>query len=371
MVRYAIRNTNCWLIVLLAALGLSNCTKWATDSDLGVRLALGNTYGQCAFERVDASKISLQKFDFLMRERRPVILANFSFVPSLRAQWQRSVFLATHGDSLVGVRRDNAAGDFSLRATINEVVAHWQNSKDFVLDFQHGSDAIVDAFLPEINQSWLGQVFGEAVLKSVTLGAGGVGVPFHAHSETWMLLLHGEKHWFFFEPGAIPKLPTATVDLLGAPVVLPQDVLQALMRLRGPSRPIQCTQRPGEVLYFPSLWEHATINVGDAVGFGLQRGFGNSANMMAYFALLSHQDGLSRLAALASRANRDPGPHTLQPLHAFVHSRFWRAPMTETYLPALLAVYARIGNSSGIAHALQAAADAVERQVDAGSLRLV
>ena len=354
-------------LALLALFSLSDATTWATDNEGGVRLKLGNAYGRCAFERVDASKISLHKFEGTMRERRPVILANFSFVRNLTARWQRSVFLATHGHSIVSVRQNNAAGDFSVRSTINEVVDHWQDSKDFILNFQHGSDAVVDTFLPEINKSWLGQVFGEAALKSITLGPGGVGVPFHAHSETWLLLLHGEKHWFFFEPGAIPNLPPETVNLLGAPMVLPQDVLPALMRLRGASRPVQCTQRAGEVMYFPSLWEHGTINVGEAVGFGLQRGFGDAANMMAYFALLSHEDGLSRLSALASRADHDPGPHSLQPLHAFVHSRFWRAPLTEAYLPPLLAVYVRMGNSSGIPHVLRAVADAVDQQVDAGS----
>ena len=102
-------------------------------------------------------------------------------------------------------------------------------------------------------------------------------------------------HLFVIWRGSkIPKLPAVTVDLLGAPMVLPQDVLQALMRLRGPSRPMQYTQSPGEVIYFPSIWEHVTINVGDTVGFGLQSGFRNAANMMAYFALLSHQNGLSR-----------------------------------------------------------------------------
>ena len=35
-------------------------------------------------------------------------------------------------------------------------------------------------------------------------------------------------------------------------------------------RPLQCVQRPGEVVYLPPRWVHATLNVGDAVAAGGQ-----------------------------------------------------------------------------------------------------
>jgi hypothetical protein len=34
--------------------------------------------------------------------------------------------------------------------------------------------------------------------------------------------------------------------------------------------PLECVQKPGEVLYLPSGWKHLTVNVGEAIGVGGQ-----------------------------------------------------------------------------------------------------
>ena len=35
-------------------------------------------------------------------------------------------------------------------------------------------------------------------------------------------------------------------------------------------RPLECMQRPGDLLYLPASWSHLTLNIGEAIGIGGQ-----------------------------------------------------------------------------------------------------
>ena len=104
-------------------------------------------------------------------------------------------------------------------------------------------------------------------------------------------VLHGAKRWFLFPPataGAAPAAPvspfterssasddsaaddsaaSSSTAELSFPSFRPElSQLQWLARvypnLPAASRPLQCTLRPGELIYIPGLWYHATTNLG-------------------------------------------------------------------------------------------------------------
>lgn len=78
----------------------------------------------------------------------------------------------------------------------------------------------------------------------------------------------GSKAWFFYPPGQMEAsdIPDPLADFnawLGG-------VLPTLPESR---KPIGCLQSVGEVVYMPPGWVHATMNVGETVGVGVQGGY--------------------------------------------------------------------------------------------------
>ena len=89
------------------------------------------------------------------------------------------------------------------------------------------------------------------------IGGAGSGVPFHLHGGGWSEVLHGAKHWYLFD--------------LSIGSTYPQDdpqqsqwdwTLNRYPRLTNEEQQAlhECTIRPGETLYFPTKWFHATLN---------------------------------------------------------------------------------------------------------------
>jgi len=85
------------------------------------------------------------------------------------------------------------------------------------------------------------------------LGPAGSGAPVHFHGHAVNSMAYGEKKWFLFPPGSgfystLPALEFVRNDSAS----------------QGASW--QCTQRSGDVVYVPTLWSHATLNVRQSVG---------------------------------------------------------------------------------------------------------
>jgi hypothetical protein len=98
-----------------------------------------------------------------------------------------------------------------------------------------------------------------AGLNSFGIGGENSGVSFHFHGPGFSETLIGRKKWFLFPPhyyDNVPRFqPNMTVyDWYHNNLPLVDDV-EALADLQ------QCTLQPGEYLYFPDRWMHATLNL--------------------------------------------------------------------------------------------------------------
>jgi hypothetical protein len=94
--------------------------------------------------------------------------------------------------------------------------------------------------------------FASHVETQFYLGPEGSGAPGHFHTHALNTLAYGEKRWFLFPPSEAfystkPALEFARSDPRAAAA-------------------LQVTQRAGDVLYVPSLWGHATLNLRQSVG---------------------------------------------------------------------------------------------------------
>eukprot|EP00435_Cladocopium_sp_Y103_P069051 s176_g32.t1 len=99
----------------------------------------------------------------------------------------------------------------------------------------------------------------------VSTGPGGNGVAFHKHGTAWLALQQGQKRWWLYPPRGPPAAAYDAVALCPA-AKLPEVVL----RLPVEDRPVEIVQRPGDVVFVPALWWHATYDDEPTLGIGSQ-----------------------------------------------------------------------------------------------------
>ena len=93
---------------------------------------------------------------------------------------------------------------------------------------------------------------------SFGIAPAGSGVQWHVHGPALGEALHGRKRWLLYPPHAKPDFePYNTTGQwlrYGGRPAPPYD-----------APPIDCTVGPGEAIYVPDMWWHATFNVDDCV----------------------------------------------------------------------------------------------------------
>ena len=91
---------------------------------------------------------------------------------------------------------------------------------------------------------------------SFGVAAGASGVPFHFHNDGFSEVMHGAKRWLLY-PGKPPRFRENGTSSAWLEHEYP--------RLPPRKRPRQCVIGPADLLYFPTGWWHATVNVGITV----------------------------------------------------------------------------------------------------------
>lgn len=212
----------------------------------------------CAVDRIDGNLLSESRFEFLYRNRAPVILQNVTDDWTSRVSWQTAAaFAQRHGGLTVKLERQVSHGETentgveAPNMTIAEyVLAGGQNHVALSFDSYTIHQAIRAETTPI--PALLRKLQSEPILS---LGRKDTGVDFHRHDENWIAQVSGRKVWFLAPPE------------------------QNMQQFRGQEPcsfkkqskmiPSSCTVHPGEVLYLPSEWHHATCNLDDfTVGVG-------------------------------------------------------------------------------------------------------
>lgn len=130
-----------------------------------------------------------------------------------------------------------------------------------------GANLREDLHKPKVLQMCESNDGREEELK-FSIGVAGSGAPIHAHNASWNVLLFGRKRWYFVppsinasEPGVLTKnLP----GLLGSVQPTAQWVAEHAPSLRSKGLLFEVTQFPGEVVFVPHDWHHATLNLLDS-----------------------------------------------------------------------------------------------------------
>ncbi|XP_075422319.1 jmjC domain-containing protein 8 isoform X2 [Ascaphus truei] len=101
------------------------------------------------------------------------------------------------------------------------------------------------------------QIPGTSGAYSFGIAGSGTGVPFHWHGPGFSEIIYGRKRWFLYPPEKTPEFNPNRTTL--------SWLMDTYPFLSEEERPVECTIRPGEVLYFPDRWWHATLNLDTSV----------------------------------------------------------------------------------------------------------
>mmetsp|Transcript_2417 Transcript_2417/g.4504 ORF Transcript_2417/g.4504 Transcript_2417/m.4504 type:complete len:368 (-) Transcript_2417:56-1159(-) len=91
------------------------------------------------------------------------------------------------------------------------------------------------------------------------IGGRGSGVQWHTHGPGFSQSIHGRKHWVLYPP---EQKPFYDPDFTSRHWM--EEVYTSLGRQdqgQDHDKPYECTLFPGDMIYFPDKWYHATINL--------------------------------------------------------------------------------------------------------------
>ncbi|XP_027141341.1 jmjC domain-containing protein 8 isoform X2 [Larimichthys crocea] len=231
---------------------------WSSDPDFSLQ-----DEGLCNIDVLDSSSLSHQQFMDRYAYSRPVILRGLTDNTRFRSSCSKSTLLEEYGERRV---RLSTANTYSYR----KVDIPFREYVDVLLRPQSadalGSDTLY--FFGDNNftewQSLFEQYESPPYVLPRTSGAysfgiagPGTGVPFHWHGPGYSEVIYGRKRWFLYPPDQEPHFHPNRTTL--------SWVLKTYPNLPESEAPLECTIRPGEVLYFPDRWWHATLNLDTSV----------------------------------------------------------------------------------------------------------
>ncbi len=190
--------------------------------------------------------------------------------------WDPSEFVERHGDVQVKVGAVPYAEAFnlstsrmSLREYYRRFVVPESEAPLYVFSkgpavCRDGYDAIVklmgEAFpMPELMEhpDKTGALDGIHFF----LGRQGSGAPFHIHADAINVAVSGVKQWYVYTPRRT----------LYSRTPIKKWVDEELHKLQEADKPLQCTQRAGDVVYVPLDWGHGVLNMNEnTYGFALE-----------------------------------------------------------------------------------------------------
>lgn len=217
-----------------------------------------------------------------LNKGRPYRLSGLTDEWPARA-WDRETFLAEHGHLKFRLRpcatlhQYGYPGPAESHISLADYLAEGSAPKNCVLfenDFHAEHHVLQRGFrVPEL----LADVHGAPIFS---VGCKDTGVGFHRHKETWLAQLQGRKLWLLIPGGRRP------------PALPPWRYL-----IERPSCLVCCVLHPGEVMFLPTGWWHATWNLDE---FSLAVGWEGGASSEWSSQMHAIADGdVARLASLA------------------------------------------------------------------------
>ena len=234
---------------------------------------------RCTVDRLPMDAMTPQLFRSSYYLQKPFILTptaeSAAVTLRVRAAWSRRRTLAELGSIPVNLGTPHsltAFGDGVVSSTLGAYIADLRNASvdrlsadHYLFDrkgfFKHAA-SLLQSYSPHRLFHWDSTQGRYGLSESMTyaLGPTGSGINFHYHKDGWNEVLFGRKRWFLY-PASV-GCPPGGYNQFEAALSWYRD---SYASLSAEQLPLECMQFPGEVLYVPEDWYHATINVGETV----------------------------------------------------------------------------------------------------------
>jgi len=235
-----------------------SCCPFKSAAILSVLVACAAA--KCPLKIITAvdGEVDVDKFESLFRHSVPVIFRDLTRLWQASNTWSsREGFLQDHGDLRVPLRQQIVQSTIDVgerNASFREYLS--EDEHKHLIQFTFDNLGLYEA----LRSSYLQM---PTVLRGIhrhpafTLGRNGTGSGGHSHEEAWVAQISGRKVWIL-APHQV-NVPSMAV--------LPCNLLEA--RHSWPQGTLSCEVRPGEVIYVPDDWYHATCNLDDfTLGIG-------------------------------------------------------------------------------------------------------
>jgi len=220
------------------------------------------TPGPCNIDIRDSrmtNKEFLEEYAFT----KPVIVRDVSNNNLFQALARKSTLIDTYGHTTVTLSAANTHSYDKKKITFKEYCdthigpqsLSTPGNETFYMFGDNNYDEWSD-FLTEYNPPPYTLPKHHPALSFGVAGPGS-GVPFHFHGPGFAETIYGRKRWFLTDPDEQPEFHPNKTTL--------QWLLQDYGRVKDEVTLYECTIRPGEAIYFPDKWWHATLNIDAAV----------------------------------------------------------------------------------------------------------
>jgi JmjC domain, hydroxylase len=212
--------------------------------------------GACEIQVVDFAVTTDAKMRELMSNEVPLLVRNgtSSKFSSLRRLLEKTAFVRSYG--LMATSVGEVPYQRPRSTTIGSYVELLEGE---TTEYLFQSLPLGHPLRNEIEQhfpTWAGPSYPEERQVQLAIGPKGSGAPPHYHKAAVNTLFYGHKKWFLFPPK----------DAIYSSSSSASWVNRGLAESRLAGRTIyECEQRPGEVLFIPDFWGHATLNLEPSV----------------------------------------------------------------------------------------------------------
>ncbi|XP_014663520.1 PREDICTED: jmjC domain-containing protein 8-like [Priapulus caudatus] len=265
---------HCLLLILLLFLAVVIHTKeepycekrsvddgeWHSDWCEG-DLQLGSE--RCNIEVRDSCDLTQEQFLEEYARRKTVIIRHPRDNDLFRDGCKRHNLLKNYGSKIIRLSSANTYSYKKVDTTLEHYINHLLNVQP--------SDTLGNEtwywFGDNNHTEWEGlfslyqlpafHLPGHEPAMSFGLAASGTGVPFHFHGPGFAEVIFGRKRWFLYPPDHVPAWDPDKSTRSWLEEEYPN--------LSEDSKPLECTLRPGELIYFPDRWWHATLNTQTSV----------------------------------------------------------------------------------------------------------
>ncbi|KPA77775.1 hypothetical protein ABB37_06608 [Leptomonas pyrrhocoris] len=226
---------------------------------------------ECTIDRLAYDAMTADAFFRFYEEQRPVILhypvdvtapRNFEFQQAV----QKQRLLEHHGRDEIILSSGNRNSYAKRHTTLADYVGNYLRPQPEEVrgnaSWYHFGDPH-HQYWREVNGLYeLPKKFlhpHQSPALSFGVAGSGTGVPFHTHGAVFAEVVYGRKRWWLSAPQREPRYDPDANTLHWLRHVRPTYTSAESANL------LDCVCDRGDVLYIPSHWHHATLNIGEAV----------------------------------------------------------------------------------------------------------